>query len=118
MNLDPNTWMVIGAGVLALLFFSGPITSALNPAFVDKAKSGLSSLNPLNLLSGSSSSPNDIHGLVAKIMDYFTERKDSKGLMLAVGIGQHVYQQQVDELNIQLKAERVVLTPSSPQEKS
>lgn len=106
LGISDSAQMMIGGALLVLVLFGKPLLSALNPAFVDKSKSTLSKLNPFSWFGNGTSkdvSSNDIHGLVAKIMDYFTTGGDSRGLSLAVAVGQHVYQRQQEELENKIK---------------
>lgn len=109
MNLDPNAKMLLGAGLVALVVFGKPILSAIN---VEGIKNGLGKINPLNLLGGTTNlSAADVHSLVAKLMDYFTKEKDSQGLMLTAGVGQHIYEKQVKALEAEIKDNQPVSGP-------
>jgi hypothetical protein len=120
IDLPGNTQMMIGVGLVIAALFGQKIFSSINFSGI---KSGLSKLNPFSGSTSSSTSTTNVHGLVASLMDYFTTRTDSQGLSLAVAVGQHIYQQQADEMSKKIKHDSPVATPkpmdtsSSSQEK-
>lgn len=103
LSISPNQQMMLGGGLLAA------VVALSNQGVRDKLKGFFSALPFPGKGASAADSISSVttcqqaHLATSALMVYFTKRADSKGAMLATSIGQHLYTQQLEDINNQAK---------------